>query len=94
MATLYIHGSLSKSHMKRLQRFNEIDALKALRDGLAKGYWTVEQLDNPPPGTKLVLDEFRRHPMAKNYKGQFPSYRNLLRDAAKPQATSEDDFIL
>ena len=77
--------------MKRLQRFNEIDALKALRDGRDKGYWTVDQLDSPPPGTKLTLDEFRRHPMAVNFKGEFPAYRNLLRDAEDNQ---DSDFVL
>lgn len=77
--------------MKRLQRFNETDAIKALRDGRDKGYWTVEQLDNPPPGTKMNLDEFRRHPMNKNYTGDFPVYKNLLRDA---EDNREDDFIL
>jgi hypothetical protein len=77
--------------MKRLQRFNEIDALKALRDGAKKGYWTVEQLDSPPPGTKLTLDEYKRHPMNQNLKTDPPSYRNLLRDAEDNQ---EPDFVL
>ena len=77
--------------MKRLQRFNEIDALKALRDGHEKGYWTVEQLDDPPPGTKLAIDEWKRHPMNKNLKLDPPRYRNLLRDAEDNQ---EPDFIL
>lgn len=77
--------------MKRLQRFNEIDALKALRDGHEKGYWTVEQLDDPPPGTKLAIDEWKRHPMNKNLKLDPPRYRNLLRDAEDNQ---DSDFVL
>ena len=47
--------------------FDQVSASKILRDGIAKGYWTLEDLDNPPPGTKLNLAEFRRHPMAVNY---------------------------
>ena len=77
--------------MKRLQRFNEIDALKALRDGRDKGYWTVEQLDDPPPGTKMLLHEWSRHPLNKNLKTEQPSYRNLLRDVEDNQ---QDDFVL
>ena len=35
-----------------------------LRDGIAKGYWTIEDLDAPPPG----------------FIGDPQKYRNLLRD--------------
>ena len=71
--------------------FDKAAAMKILRDGVAKGYWTVEQLDNPPPGTKMLLWEWSRHPMNNNLKTEHPSYRNLLRDAEDNQ---EADFIL
>lgn len=71
--------------------FDYLAAVKILRDGVAKGYWTVDQLDAPPPGTKLTLDEWKRHPMSKNLKVDFPSYRNLLRDAEDNQ---HSDFVL
>jgi len=74
--------------------FVQLSASKILRDGIAKGYWTLEDLDNPPPGTKLNLAEFRRHPMAVNYTGRFPEYKNLLRVSGKTEEIPEDDFIL
>ena len=71
--------------------FDKTAALKILRDGLAKGYWTVQQLDYPPPGTKMLLKEWSRHPMNQNLKTEQPCYRNLLRDAEDNQ---DSDFVL
>ena len=73
------------------QTFDHAAAMKILRDGVAKGYWTVEQLDNPPPGTKMLLHEWSRHPMNQNLKTEQPTYRNLLRDAEDNQ---DSDFVL
>jgi hypothetical protein len=42
----------------------------------------------------MNLAEFRRHPMAQNYTGKFPEYRNLLREASDSEDIPEDDFIL
>ena len=35
--------------MKQLQ--DTASTIKTLRDGIAKGYWTLEDLDTPPPGS-------------------------------------------
>jgi hypothetical protein len=80
--------------MSRLKRFTEIDAIKALKQGIDSGRWTLEDLDHAPPGTAMNLAEFKRHPMNKNYTGQFPEYRNLLRDHSDSEDIPEDDFIL
>jgi len=77
--------------MKRLQRFSPTDAARALRDGIAKGLWTLEDLDNPPPGTVLSFAEYRRYLSAQKIVGKDPVYKNLLRDLEDNQ---EDDFIL
>jgi hypothetical protein len=74
--------------------FDQVAASKLLRDGITKGYWTLEDLDKAPPGTAMNLAEFRRHPMAQNYTGKFPEYRNLLREASDSEDIPEDDFIL
>jgi hypothetical protein len=74
--------------------FDQVAASKLLRDGITKGYWTLEDLDKAPPGTAMNLAEFRRHPMAANFKGKFPEYRNLLREASDSEDIPEDDFIL
>jgi len=80
--------------MSRLKSFTETDAIKALRQGVESGRWTLEDLDKAPPGTAMNLAEFRRHPMAQNFKGEFPAYRNLLREASDYEDIPEDDFIL
>jgi len=77
--------------MKRLQRFNETDAIKALRDGVAKGYWTLKDLDNAPPGTAQNIDAYKKYLASTNYVGEIPKYRNLLREV---ENNSQDDFIL
>jgi len=74
--------------------FDKTAAMKILRDGIAKGYWTLQDLDEPPPNTKANLADFRRHPMAANFKGEFPAYRNLLRESSDSEDIPEDDFIL
>jgi len=74
--------------------FDKTAAIKILRDGIAKGYWTLQDLDEPPANTKANLADFRRHPMAKNYIGEFPTYRNLLRECSDSEDIPEDDFIL
>jgi hypothetical protein len=80
--------------MSRLKRFTESDAIKALRQGVESGRWTLSDLDHAPPGTAMNLAEFRRHPMAANFKGEFPAYRNLLRECSDSEDIPEDDFIL
>jgi hypothetical protein len=80
--------------MSRLKSFTETDAVKALRQGVESGRWTLEDLDKAPPGTAMNLAEFRRHPMAQNYTGKFPEYRNLLRETSDSEDIPEDDFIL
>jgi hypothetical protein len=75
--------------MKR--SFETASAVKILRDGIVKGYWTLEDLDNPPPGTQMNFVDYRRFCAAQNYLGKEPVYKNLLRDAEDNQ---QDDFIL
>ena len=75
--------------MKRT--FDTTSAVKILRDGIAKGYWTIEDLDTPSPGTQMNFADYRRFCVAQGYIGKDPVYRNILRDAENNQ---KDDFIL
>jgi hypothetical protein len=77
--------------MKRLQRFSPYDAAKVLRDGIEKGLWTLEDLDNPPPGTRLSFAEYRRFLSDQRFVGQEPVYKNLLREL---EENKEDEYIL
>jgi len=87
-------AAVTNKPMARLKRFTEIDAIKALKQGIESGRWTLEDLDQAPPGTAMNLAEFRRHPMAQNYTGKFPEYRNLLRQETDSEDNQQDDFIL
>jgi len=80
--------------MKRLQRFSPYDAAKVLRDGIAKGLWTLEDLDTPSPHFRENLQPMsamfpggRRTP--EPYKGVI--YRNPLRTPDAQQAVSISD---
>lgn len=77
--------------MRRLQRFSPQDAAKVLRDGIRKGLWTLEDLDNPPPGTALSFADYRKFLVSQKFVGKEPVYKNLLRDLEDNQ---KDDFIL
>ena len=65
--------------MKRLS--SPASVRQQLLDGIRKGYWTLEDLDTPPPG----------------FIGDPANYRNLLRDRSQPhpeavQPTSDRDL--
>jgi len=71
--------------------FDTQAAIRTLRDGIRKGYWTMEDLDKPSPGTQLSFADYRRYCSSQGYVGSEPVYRNLLREVEENQ---EDDFIL
>ena len=52
--------------------------IKTLRDGIAKGYWTLEDLDVPPPGSisKAYRNLLRDQPKAVQVEAG-PSPRDL-----------------
>ena len=54
--------------------------LKTLQDGITKGYWTLEQLDQESPGLQLLKNEVRQHRVIELRSHEFPPHRNLLRD--------------
>lgn len=64
-----------------------------LLDGVAKGYWTLEQLDKPSPGFVENTRCDREH-FPGGYEGV--QFRNLLREAGVApeavQVTSERDL--
>ena len=54
---------------------------RILRDGVEKGYWTVEALDRPSPGF-VSCTHVDRETFPGGYEGV--QFRNLLRDTAQP----------
>ena len=69
------------------QAFDPTSVRLTLRKGIEKGYWTLEQLDQPSMGWKENAERFRRH----YPKYEQPVYRNLLRDEEAAASVSISD---
>jgi len=65
--------------------FDQASIRLTLRDGLAKGYWTLENLDQPSIGWSACENTWRRHPL--NISGRHRAHDNLLREPI-----SDDEF--
>ena len=67
------------------QAISTVQLRKLLEDGLAQGYWTMEDLDRPPPGYIQALADWKAHcrlqsaRLGKTVQCNFPEYKNLLR---------------
>lgn len=68
--------------------------IKMLRDGVAKGLWSVEDLDVPSLGYKDLCREIAQHKVLEFRAFTPPPYRNLLREAEPPtvQVSDPRDF--
>ena len=51
-----------------------------LRDGIAKGYWTLEDLDEPSPGFAKTKKEYIMSNPLSHGKYEGVRHKNLLRD--------------
>ena len=69
------------------QAFDPTSVRLTLRKGIEKGYWTLEQLDQPSMGWEENAERFRRH----YPKYEQPVYRNLLRDEEAAASVSLSD---
>ena len=66
--------------------------VKMLRDGVAKGLWTVEDLDAPSLGYKDLCREIARHRVVEFRAFAPPPYKNLLRDEIAVSISDPRDF--
>ena len=66
--------------------------VKMLRDGVAKGLWTVEDLDTPSLGYKDLCREIAQHKVLEFRSFAPPPYKNLLREAAAVSISDPRDF--
>tara|TARA_Y100001951_G_scaffold101019_1_gene105273 strand:+ start:605 stop:862 length:258 start_codon:yes stop_codon:yes gene_type:complete len=58
--------------------FDKLSLIRTLKDGIKKGYWTLEQLDIPPPGWQECVKNCEENPLfKKGYQGV--KYVNLAR---------------
>jgi len=60
------------------QAFDQSTVALTLRDGINKGYWTLENLDQPSAGWQANERAGRLHPL--NIKSKHRLHRNRLRD--------------
>lgn len=58
--------------------FDQSSVLLTLRNGLEKGYWTLENLDQPSGGWQLCERQWRRHPL--NVSMTHRPHENLVRE--------------
>ena len=72
--------------------FDRISVMKTLKDGIKKGYWTLENLDKPSPQWKEVVDTCNGHPMyVRGYQGV--KFENLAR-VKEPEPSKEKIEII
>ena len=68
-----------------MQKLFDVSVLQILKDGIKKGYWTLEDLDKPPPGyTECISNTKGNKAFPQGYQGV--KYRNLARvEEPKPK---------
>ena len=70
-----------------MQKLFDISVIKTLKDGITKGRWSLEDLDEPPPGwTECVLNTKGNPAFPQGYQGV--KYQNLAR-VKEPKPSEE-----
>ena len=72
-----------------MEKLFDISVINTLKDGIKKGWWTLKDLDKPPPGWLEVVDNCKGNPaFPQGYQGV--EYKNLARlKIQKPKPTEE-----
>ena len=61
-----------------MQKLFDASVIKTLKDGIKKGWWTLEDLDTPPPGWVECINNCKGNPaFPQGYEGV--KYQNLAR---------------
>ena len=72
--------------------FDRISVIKLLKDGIKKGYWTLEDLDKPSPMWKEVVNTCNGHPSyVRGYQGV--KFENLARIKEAPPPEEKVEVI-
>tara|TARA_Y100000401_G_C8222701_1_gene174117 strand:+ start:373 stop:645 length:273 start_codon:yes stop_codon:yes gene_type:complete len=73
--------------------FDQASVIKLLKDGIKKGYWTLEDLDKPSPGwTECVNNTKGNGVFPSEYKGV--KFRNLARvETPKPKPKPPEEKV-
>ena len=73
-----------------MQKLFDISVVNTLKDGIKKGWWTLKDLDKPPPGWIECVNNCKGNPaFPQGYQGV--EYKNLARikEAPPPQEKVE-----
>ena len=58
--------------------FDQASLIKTIKDGIKKGYWSLEDIDKPPPGWTEEVNDCKGNPLfPQGYQGV--EYQNLAR---------------
>ena len=61
-----------------MQKLFDISVVNTLKDGIKKGWWTLKDLDKPPPGWLECVNNCKGNPaFPQGYQGV--EYKNLAR---------------
>ena len=72
--------------------FDRISVIKLLKDGIKKGYWTLEDLDKPSPQWKEVVNTCNGHPLyVRGYQGV--KFENLARGKEPPPPPPPEEKV-
>ena len=75
-----------------MQKLFDISVLQILKDGIKKGYWSLEDLDKSPPGwTECVNNTKGNKAFPQGYQGV--KYRNLARVERPPKQQEKIEII-
>ena len=75
-----------------MQKLFDISVIKTLKDGIKKGWWTLKDLDTPPPGwTECINNTKGNKAFPQGYQGV--KYRNLARVEKPPKKQEKIEII-
>ena len=71
-----------------MEKLFDISVINTLKDGINKGWWTLKDLDTPPPGWTDCINNCKGNPaFPQGYQGV--EYKNLARVKEPPPPTEE-----
>ena len=74
------------------QLFDQASLIKTLKGGIKKGYWSLKDLDRPPPGwTECINNTKGNKAFPQGYQGV--KYRNLARVKEPPKQQEKIEII-
>ena len=74
-----------------MQKIFDVSVINTLKDGIKKGWWTLKDLDKPPPGWIEVVNNCKGNPaFSQGYQGV--KYQNLAR-VKEPKPKSKEEKV-